>query len=325
MTVIDNILMEWTYRCPDGIVDINNPEKIKILNEILADYNINEEDISSQSPSDNMEPVTDKEIDELIEAFNKIKNEYGKYITIFSLFDPNSLGTISEVLLAKLLTKSSIPSEHVGGKQEVVDINVNNHGISLKTSSSKNIVNLGSGLINTSSDKKIAEDFLNQGIKEITISDLEKSYPDVYKKIQIRLNEIIKKIAGDKNHFFVWIEKKISKVNNKNIITDVIIHVIKLTTKELEDTFKNSTIYFTPASGWGLKYNNKIIVGADVGGKNLNIHPNFIRQYSKDKSIQINLIKEIPSIDKLDVSDKLLSALNLIYTDIFGKSKDTNE
>jgi len=35
MNVIDNILMEWAYRCPDGIVDMNNPEKVKILKEIL--------------------------------------------------------------------------------------------------------------------------------------------------------------------------------------------------------------------------------------------------------------------------------------------------
>lgn len=35
MKVIDNILLEWAYRCPDGIVDINNPDKVKILFEIL--------------------------------------------------------------------------------------------------------------------------------------------------------------------------------------------------------------------------------------------------------------------------------------------------
>lgn len=35
MNVIDQILLEWSYRCPDGIVDMNNPEKIKILQEIF--------------------------------------------------------------------------------------------------------------------------------------------------------------------------------------------------------------------------------------------------------------------------------------------------
>jgi hypothetical protein len=35
MTVIDKILSEWSYRCSDGIVDMNNPDKVKILVEIL--------------------------------------------------------------------------------------------------------------------------------------------------------------------------------------------------------------------------------------------------------------------------------------------------
>jgi hypothetical protein len=35
MKVIDNILLEWSYRCPDGIVDLNDSNKVKILFEIL--------------------------------------------------------------------------------------------------------------------------------------------------------------------------------------------------------------------------------------------------------------------------------------------------
>lgn len=35
MKVIDNILLEWSYRCPDGVVDMNDPKKVKILKEIL--------------------------------------------------------------------------------------------------------------------------------------------------------------------------------------------------------------------------------------------------------------------------------------------------
>jgi DNA replicative helicase MCM subunit Mcm2 (Cdc46/Mcm family) len=38
MKVIDNILLEWSYRCPDGIVDLNDPNKAKILFEILKPY-----------------------------------------------------------------------------------------------------------------------------------------------------------------------------------------------------------------------------------------------------------------------------------------------
>ena len=35
MNVIDQILSEWSYRCDDGIVDLNNPKKVKVLFEIL--------------------------------------------------------------------------------------------------------------------------------------------------------------------------------------------------------------------------------------------------------------------------------------------------
>jgi len=37
MTVIDKILQEWSYRCHDGIVDLNDPKKVKILFEILRE------------------------------------------------------------------------------------------------------------------------------------------------------------------------------------------------------------------------------------------------------------------------------------------------
>jgi hypothetical protein len=42
MTVIDNILNEWSFRCHDGIVDLNDPKKVKILQEILKENNITE-------------------------------------------------------------------------------------------------------------------------------------------------------------------------------------------------------------------------------------------------------------------------------------------
>ena len=37
MTVIDKILNEWSFRCPDGIVDLNDLKKVKILFEILRE------------------------------------------------------------------------------------------------------------------------------------------------------------------------------------------------------------------------------------------------------------------------------------------------
>jgi len=52
MKVIDNILLEWSYRCPDGIVDINDPVKKAILDKILAEYNINEIELELNEADD---------------------------------------------------------------------------------------------------------------------------------------------------------------------------------------------------------------------------------------------------------------------------------
>lgn len=41
MINIDNILLEWSYRCKDGIVDLNNPEKKAILEKVLNEVDIN--------------------------------------------------------------------------------------------------------------------------------------------------------------------------------------------------------------------------------------------------------------------------------------------
>lgn len=37
MINIDSILLEWSYRCKDGVVDVENPEKVLILQEILQE------------------------------------------------------------------------------------------------------------------------------------------------------------------------------------------------------------------------------------------------------------------------------------------------
>ena len=41
MKVTDEILNEWSFRCHDGIVDLNDPKKLRILKEILDENSIN--------------------------------------------------------------------------------------------------------------------------------------------------------------------------------------------------------------------------------------------------------------------------------------------
>jgi hypothetical protein len=81
MKVIDQILLEWAYRCPDGIVDVNDPKKKAILDEILKEHNIDEI---------NLNEVGDVSYDDVIknalkvEEIPKVQGQYqlGKNINI---------------------------------------------------------------------------------------------------------------------------------------------------------------------------------------------------------------------------------------------------
>jgi hypothetical protein len=69
MNVIDKILNEWSYRCHDGIVDMNDPTKISILNEIL-------EEIGFQETIQEIMSLRKEVIDTLI---NNYKDELGPH------------------------------------------------------------------------------------------------------------------------------------------------------------------------------------------------------------------------------------------------------
>lgn len=69
MTVIDKILSEWSYRCSDGIVDMNNPTKRAILNAILEENGVNKSDLEEI-------PLLESNIDSVIVGI------YGKNIPV---------------------------------------------------------------------------------------------------------------------------------------------------------------------------------------------------------------------------------------------------
>jgi len=48
MNVIDQILNEWSFRCHDGVVDINDPKKKAILDEILKEFNIDKTNVINE-------------------------------------------------------------------------------------------------------------------------------------------------------------------------------------------------------------------------------------------------------------------------------------
>jgi hypothetical protein len=66
MNVIDKILLEWSYRCHDGIVDLNDESKVMILREMLDEESNNNLDMFFEA---NMSPMAD-------EAIQFIKDQY---------------------------------------------------------------------------------------------------------------------------------------------------------------------------------------------------------------------------------------------------------
>jgi hypothetical protein len=335
MTVIDKILKEWAYRCSDGIVDMNNPQKKAILDEILKEFNVdldvNEVEEETQKDDVLKPTTTNEDVKKLKDIFDSVKDDYSKYLTVFSLFDPNSLGTISEVLLAKLIENKGIETLHTGGSQGLTDLIINGHRISLKTTDSINKIGLGSSseLTNPSDSIEIANIIKkltkeDPNISKLTVGGLKNILSESdWNKIDNRLKAIAKKLSGEGNEeFFVWVEKVINK--DTKIIEALNIHVIKYDYDKTMNTFYNGYLTTSGKSGWGIKHKNgNFMVQADTA-KLLNVTPDFVRNVSTNSVIPIKLSK--PNLPKADITklitSKLFTSLNSIYKDIFGSKED---
>jgi hypothetical protein len=77
MTVIDQILNEWAFRCQDGIVDMNDPEKKAILDEVLKEHGLlKEEETTEDEILNAIVPLNDEEKKKVLGFIkNKFKEE----------------------------------------------------------------------------------------------------------------------------------------------------------------------------------------------------------------------------------------------------------
>ena len=275
---------------------------------------------------------------ELVDLFRKISPRYARYLTIFNLFDPHSLGTVSEVILTKLLKDEGLDVEHTGKQQGITDIRMGDTNISLKTTKSKTPINLGSDSKNVSrgdlegvatfmSDENFKQLFLDSGM---TLGDMlstqetdfggvgnEKEIKDSLVKLETRIESIINKISGKENtEEFVWVEK----VYDDNFLGKIIIHVSSYDRDKVRDLFYTMVPYST-GKAWGLQTVDGVkMIQADSIGKQLNIKPAFIYEtISEDKQIPIDIpVKDMKLDDpKSFVNDKMFSALEAMYNELF--------
>ena len=92
MTVIDKILLEWSYRCHDGIVDINDPIKLSILEEIYTEVGlleINVDDLERISQEEDKEVPS--RFETLYELVTLLKSQYKLSNDNFKISSANEL------------------------------------------------------------------------------------------------------------------------------------------------------------------------------------------------------------------------------------------
>ena len=144
MNVIDKILLEWSYRCHDGIVDINDPNKKAILDKILKEHNV---DILKEDQDDRLANIFSYIGDESklskIEIFDKLadytlqycSSEMGELKTVF----PDIINTISDWRREELVPERE---SNVGKEVETCIINYSNKVKNIKAS---DVANKGKG------------------------------------------------------------------------------------------------------------------------------------------------------------------------------------
>jgi hypothetical protein len=105
MTVIDKILSEWSYRCSDGIVDMNNPTKRAILNAILEENGVD---------LDQIKEANDGSYDNVIKSVLNVE-EIPQVQKEYSLGNPESLSKEDADIFSKLY--GAAPSTKTGDER----------------------------------------------------------------------------------------------------------------------------------------------------------------------------------------------------------------
>ena len=328
MNVVDKIVAEWAFRCKKGYPDTNNPDDMKILKEIYSEYGVV---LEEEKPKEgiNQSNATDVEVAYLRKAFTSIKDDYAKYLKVFMLFDPNSLGTVSEVLLTKLLDKQGIETQHIGGAQGLTDLIVNGYHISLKTTLGDTKIGLGSEkevmdgrAVELANHFKAHPELTKLTIGQLSTSEAAKKY---YPDIIARIDAVAKKLAGPNNsEFFVWVEKTVGK--KTGLLERITIHTLKYDYNQVMSTFTQGRVVPTKGagsskSGWNLVDTaGNVVIVADIKSKYLNISPTFIRRSTGDNTVSV----DFPAIEQNKVGmSKLVSkgmfdAFDNIYSQIYG-------
>jgi hypothetical protein len=144
MKVTDEILNEWSFRCHDGIVDLNDPKKLRILKEILDENGI---DLLKEGQDDEISNIFsyigDENLLTKIEIFDKLadytlkyySSEMGELRTVF----PNVINSIDDWRRQELVPERE---SNIGKEVETCIINYSNK---VKNVDASDVANKGRG------------------------------------------------------------------------------------------------------------------------------------------------------------------------------------
>jgi hypothetical protein len=99
MKVTDEILNEWSFRCHDGIVDLNDPKKLRILKEILDELGIDEE-----KQARIFKKTSNKSFNDLIETKNLSKKIKDTVITSLSEIEKQEIANNASNDISKIIS-----------------------------------------------------------------------------------------------------------------------------------------------------------------------------------------------------------------------------
>jgi hypothetical protein len=128
MKITDEILNEWSFRCHDGVVDLNDPKKVRILKEILDENGIN---FLTEDQDDDLTNIfsylgNDKSLTK-VQVFDKLaeytqkyfSSEMGELMTVF----PEIVNTINNWRREELVPERE---SNIGKEVETCLINYSN-------------------------------------------------------------------------------------------------------------------------------------------------------------------------------------------------------
>jgi hypothetical protein len=219
MIVTDEILNEWSFRCHDGVVDLNDPKKLRILKEILDENGINLGEQDEESPST-------KSFDALIESKNLKRETKDKVITVLSEVEKqkiidnlsNDISTVISFLNnnPELIRKTfdikegdmgrgevtliiaSSDGQKIAKKGELGDISVGNKAYELKEANDKTPIRAGgtfrSPVTALTTTLWLLKDEIFDG------PNAEKYKELLGNDLFIRWQEFGKKVRGDENN-----------------------------------------------------------------------------------------------------------------------------